>query len=134
MMVAVDTNVFLDVLRPNPQFVEGSKCLVEEYARRGQLVICPTVYAELAANFVGQHELEDFLSAACVSVDPMEVDTCFAAGRAWRMYRDAGGARECILPDFLIGAHALAQTACLLTRDRGFYRSYFPALRVVSPA
>jgi hypothetical protein len=48
-------------------------------------------------------------------------------------YRKAGGKRDRILADFLIGAHALHEADRLLTRDRGFYRLHFANL-VILPA
>jgi hypothetical protein len=37
------------------------------------------------------------------------------------------------MPDFYIGAHATIQGLTLLTRDPRRYRTYFPALPIISP-
>jgi predicted nucleic acid-binding protein len=55
------------------------------------------------------------------------------AGETWRSYRRRGGTLERVVADFLIAAHALSNADRLLTRDRGFYRSYFPKLRLIDP-
>jgi predicted nucleic acid-binding protein len=131
MIIAVDTNVFLDVLRPNPAFVTSSLELLKRSAGEGALTICSVVWAELAANFARRDELEAFLRSVPASLEPFTPKALHRAGQAWVAYRKAGGKMERILPDFMIGAHAGSQAAKLLSRDRGFYRSYFPELEVI---
>lgn len=57
----------------------------------------------------------------------------FLGGVAFKRYRDNGGERDGILPDFLIGAHAAVTGRALLTRDRGRFRTYFPSLELITP-
>jgi predicted nucleic acid-binding protein len=60
--------------------------------------------------------------------------TARTAGATWRQYRRDHGKRDRLIADFLVGAHAATQCDRLLTRDRGFYRSYFQQLTIVDPA
>jgi predicted nucleic acid-binding protein len=131
MISAVDTNILLDLARPNPEFVDNAIDLLEVAGEEGGLVVCPIVQAELSAHFGSAPLLEEFLARLGITGDHLSDATCWTAGQAWHRYRQAGGKRERIISDFLIGAHATHQAGRLLARDRGFYRSYFPDLEVV---
>lgn len=133
MITAVDTNVLLDVLRPDPNFVERSLALIETSATLGPLVVCDPVYAELAANFKRMDALDAFLADAGIRRESLNAGALFQSGRLWRAYRSAGGIRQRIISDFIAGAHAALQASRLATRDRGFYRRYFEGLVVVEP-
>lgn len=56
-----------------------------------------------------------------------------SAGTAWRAYRQAGGPRERLVPDFLVAAHAVYHADRLLTRDRGLHRNAFADLAILDP-
>ena len=131
MVTAVDTNILLDILRPNAGFLGVSLAALERSAEEGGVVVCEIVYSELSAQFADRDTMESFLDDFSIRFDSMGRSVCHYAGQAWKRYRDAGGTRNRILPDFLIGAHALHQASRLLTRDRGFYRTYFGELRIV---
>jgi predicted nucleic acid-binding protein len=134
VITAIDTNVLLDILIPNPVFFERSAGAVNRSTDAGALVVCDIVYAELALHFNARKDCDEFLESNGIRVQALTREALFAASRAWRTYRLQGGKRARILPDFLIGAHAQHQAARLLTRDRGFYRERFPTLAVVDPS
>ena len=133
MITAIDTNVLLDILVPNENFVDLSSQKVEEAAGQGSLVMCDIVYAELCVHFPSQSGCDRFVEDLEIRVEPLSRDASFLASRTWRTYRQQGGRRNRILTDFLIGAHAQVQASRLLTRDRGFYKELFPSLVVVEP-
>jgi predicted nucleic acid-binding protein len=134
MITAVDTNVLMDVLLPNEAFVRQSTVAIEQAGAEGSLVICDLVYAELCAAFATQRDCDAFIDDLEVRIEPLSRAASFLASRTWRAYRARGGKRTRILADFLIGAHAQEQTSRLLSRDRGFYRETFPALRLLNPS
>jgi predicted nucleic acid-binding protein len=134
MRTAVDTNVFLDILRPNPAFVDNSERWLAKLATQGDLVICDMVFAELCSQFPTIENAVLFLYDLDVRIESLSHEASFAASRAWLQYRKSGGKRERILADFIIGAHAQNQCDGLLSRDRGFYREHFETLKLIDPS
>ncbi len=106
-----------------PEHGESSAEALERAFQEGSLVTNGLVYAELAPKFETQKALDDVLEGLSLRILGVGRDVAFSAGRAWQAYRKAGGKRDRILPDFLIGAHAGSVAERLLTRDRGFYRN-----------
>jgi predicted nucleic acid-binding protein len=131
MISAIDTSILLDIARPNPDFVDNAVDLVEQAGQDGPLVVCPVVHAELSAQFPSMETLDQYLARLEIRLDPFQSLSTWKAGQAWLSYRRAGGTRDRIISDFLIGAHGTTQAGRLLTRDRGFYRKYFDTLVVV---
>lgn len=133
MITAVDTNVLLDVFGDDPRFGRRSAAALRRCIAEGSLLACDIVWAETGAWFPDAKSAESALSTLRVAYSPLAVTAALAAGGAWQAYRGAGGTRDRVIADFLIGAHAAAQADRLLTRDRGFYRSHYAGLTIVDP-
>ena len=133
MITAVDTNILLDILGPDENFLTASSNGLEISASEGSLVVCDIVYAELCCHFSTQRECDSFLENVGLRVQSLTREAHLLASRAWRLYRKQGGTRDRILADCMIGAHATTQATRLLTRDRGFYRKLFPRLTLLDP-
>lgn len=133
MITAVDTSVLLDVFAADPRFGPSSRGALRRCLAEGSLVACDVVWAEVAAAFDDPVAAAGALDGLEVGYDGVDRDAALAAGLAWRRYRATGGTRRRILPDLIIGAHAVANAERLLTRDRGFYRSAFAKLTILDP-
>ena len=133
MITAVDTNVLLDVFAKDAVFGERSASALKRCIAEGSLVACDVVWAETGSWFGDTQSAESAFSTLRVIYSSLHAATALTAGRSWQQYRKAGGPRERIVADFLIGAHASTQADRLLTRDRGFYRKYFTGLEILDP-
>jgi predicted nucleic acid-binding protein len=134
VITAVDSNVLLDFLNRDPEFGVASRNSLRSCAAQGRLLACDVVWAEIAGFFASISTCVEVLHEVGIEFSPIDSETAFEAGVAWKAYRKRGGARTRVAADFLIGAHALLQADRLLTRDQGFYRSYFKRLSVFDPS
>jgi hypothetical protein len=129
----VDSNVLVDFLQNDPQWVTWSVERLNERAARGPIYFNDVVYSELAVKSVSEAELDRSLLEAGLLLNPIPKSALFLAGKVFGRYRDAGGTRASNLPDFFIGAHAQVAGLAILTRDVRRYRTYFPDVELIAP-
>lgn len=132
-MLLVDTNVLVDVVDRDPAWFEWSAAQLRMQRRIHELLINPIVYAELSPNFASLQNLDMQIEGMGLGFRDLPKSALYIAGVAHRHYRQAGGPRESILADFLIGAHAAVLGCGILTRDVRRYRRYFPRVVLVAP-
>lgn len=129
MISAVDTSVLLDLFRTDAANHTQSLHRMLTAYDRGAILVCDIVYAELVPFFGDRTRLDTALRELNAELSPIDSSIAYEAGLRWKQYRAAGGPRNRIIADFLIGAHAVTVADAFLTRDRGFYETYFPELR-----
>jgi len=135
VITAVDTNVLVDILEPDPHHGAASGDALTRCLAEGTIVACDVVWAEVATVYADK-QAELLAALQTLGIDYCEVtrEASLEAARHWHAYRSRGGSRQRIAADFIVGAHALAQCDRLLTRDRGFYRRSFSALEILDPS
>jgi hypothetical protein len=150
LKVSIDTSVLLDlVLKQN---LESIKKLRKHHIDRDELAICGMVYGELHPLFIrNKLDVDLFLSELGVKTEVCTKEDYAYAGKKWNEYCrkrkfvcPACGKsikltcphcstdirfRQHILSDFIIGAFSELHCDGLLTRDYGYYKTYFPNLR-----
>lgn len=134
MITAVDSSVLLDVLLEDPKYRDLSLAALGSAHAAGVLIVCPIVWSEVRAALREPAGIAEHLGAAGIHFDPFDQACADLAGDQWRAYRRAGGRREHLVPDFLIGAHARIRAGRLLARDRGFFGRRFSGLTVIDPS
>lgn len=133
MVTIVDTNVLVDLAIPSSAWHNWSNEQVFSAFKRGPVVINPIIYAEFSVRYSSVDRVDELLPQSEFRRENLPWAAAFAAAAAFRIYRQSGGGRERILPDFLIGAHAAIRGYSILTRDSKGYRSYFPTVDLISP-
>jgi predicted nucleic acid-binding protein len=133
MSTLVDSNVILDVIIPDPKWLDWSASQLSRCADEGDVVINPIVYAETSVRYLNADEFDRILSRQSFVRETLPWPAAFRAGKAQLEYRQGGGVRDRTLPDFFIGAHAELRGHRLLTRDARRYRAYFPDLDIIAP-
>ena len=133
MSTLVDSNVLLDILDQDDEWLDWSASMLADAARRGPIVVNQLIVAEASVTLDTFEEVEEALPPAYFVRESMPWEAAFLAGKAFAAYRRRGGTKRSPLPDFYIGAHAAAAGHTLLTRNPGRYRAHFPKLRIIAP-
>lgn len=132
--VLIDSNVVLDIFTQDPKWFVWSATALQAAVDNSVAVINPIIYAEVSVYFSEIEELDIALPLDRFRRDELPWAAAFLAGKAYRIYRRNAGAKRSPIPDFYIGAHAAVAGFRLLTRDPTLYRSYFPTVKLLSPA
>lgn len=133
MAVLADTNVLLDVATDDPEWADWSLRALDEASLDGPVLINDVIYAEFSIGYLRIEDVDRALSATGIERVEIPREALFLAGKAFQKYRQGGGSRAAVLPDFFIGAHAAVADIPLISRDKRRYRRYFPTLRLIAP-
>ena len=139
MRVCVDTTILIDILKD--EFRSFQDKLYTALAKRENLVAPSVVFAELMPQFKGNTKLlGEFLEEHKIAIEALDVGSVIVAAQAWMKYLKRKTKVKCpqcgeklnlkehFLSDFFVGGFASAKCSAILTRDRGVYTKYFPAL------
>ena len=132
-IIAVDTSVLLAIFKDEPKGKLWLNCLLSA-AETATLVASSVVLAEIRSFFPTDDACNKAIHQLELRHSSLTEEASLLAGKIFRSYRNEGGPRKSILPDFLIAAHAATQAESLATEDRGFLRRYFPAIRLLAPS
>ena len=107
--VLIDTNVIVDLLKADPDWMHWSATQLDLARTQQPLCINIVVYAELCSHRQTQNQIDDFLQDMNIQIPAINTVAALAAAQAFLQYRQRGGGKTGVLPDFFIGAQALTE-------------------------
>tara|TARA_Y100000588_G_scaffold385622_1_gene479368 strand:+ start:9550 stop:9951 length:402 start_codon:yes stop_codon:yes gene_type:complete len=133
-MTIVDSSVLLDVFGDDPDWVDWAISALNERRTEGDILINEVIYAEVSISYDNIERFELVLKSTGLRLSRAPREALFLAGKAYLAYRNRGGLRRSLLPDFIIGAHAAVAKVPLLTRDTSRISTYFPTVEILAPS
>jgi hypothetical protein len=95
VITAVDTNILIDILEPDPVHGLRSKEALKKCLREGAVVACDVVWAEVATAYGhNSNELVEALRAMRIGFSAMSMEAALGAARSWHNYRRRRGTRS----------------------------------------
>jgi predicted nucleic acid-binding protein len=152
LRISIDTCILLDLLlNQNSESIDKIR---KHRNANDELVICGIVFGELCPIFEQNRlDVNVFLFDMDITVEVGSKAHYSYAGKRWNDYRRrrrlicprCGRSvrlscpnchavlhfRQHILSDFIIGAFSELDCDALLTRDYGYYKTYFPGLKLL---
>jgi len=132
-MTLVDSNVIIDILSGDKNWLAWSADALDRCAAGGQLLSNDIVFAEISVRSTSEASVSADLERLGILIERTPVAALYLAGKVFGKYRAAGGTRSSLLPDFFLGAHAQNAGIPILTRDARRYRTHFPGVNLITP-
>lgn len=133
MTTALDSSVLWAIINRETGHEAWLESLIQA-ASEGPLIISPIAFAEIAPSSTDAKTLMSFLTRLAITYEAISPESAYLAGQIFKRYRQAGGPRHYLIPDFIIAAHAQTQADRLAAIDRGYLRQWFPDLELLTAA
>lgn len=139
MIYAIDTNIIYDIFFDDPVYSQPDIDFLDSLSPLDSLIACDVVWAEASVGFADKSAFRRQMAAFGIAFSPMPESATIRAGEIWKLARQEAARKKeslrlAIVPDFLIGAHALECADAIISRDRGFMRKWFMDLKIVDPS
>src|SRR5208282_4435542 len=106
---------------------------LQRWAQLERMTVNAIVYAEISPRYRSEAKVDELLKELKLDFAEIPQSAAFLAGKAHFLYRQRGGAKTSVLPDFFIGAHATVMGCSILTRDTSRFATYFPTVTLIAP-
>lgn len=135
MTTLLDTNVISALLKAEHVFHHWAVDTMAERRLEGPTIISDIIYCEALMAFPSPAELNEALARLGIERIPTSDQAHFLAGRAYLKYKAQkhGQFKEGVVPDFIVGAIAVAESIPLMTANPKDIIKYFPEALLLQP-
>lgn len=135
MTTLLDTNVISALLKDEHVFHQWAVNMIAERRLEGPTIISDIIYCEALMAFPSPAELNEALARLGIERISTSDQAHFLAGRAYLKYKAQkhGQFKEGVVPDFIVGAIAVAEGIPLMTANPKDIIKYFPDALLLQP-